>query len=823
MSSDKEPEASEAAKEQAPSDAQGQVQSGSASAANAEAKAPVEESAAPKTEGKEPVVSGSAVLASNEPQQAAEVQAAEVQAAVQAPAVSEPKEAVIQPEPGASKAEVPEVANEAKAAEEIKAETPPAVSEDVKAAAQTSDAKEGEGSEAEPAPPEPVKAAAPKKKAASGKAKKPVAEAGKRAPAAAKTAVEAMPHSAGHGAHGQGSLWKLTVAALGVVFGDIGTSPLYAVKECFSPASTHHVTATPENVLGVLSLVFWAMAMVVTLKYLSFIMKADNEGAGGILALLALVPGKSEKDKSAPIALVLLVLFGAALLYGDGVITPAISVLSAIEGLEVATSSLKPAILPLTCVILLALFMGQKHGTEKVGAVFGPITVVWFAAIAVLGITHIIDNPSVLAAVDPRHGVHFFIEHKGHGFLILGAVVLCITGGEALYADMGHFGRVPIRMAWLCCVWPSLVLNYFGQGAVLLKHPEAALNPFYALVPSWALYPTVAIATAATVVASQALISGAFSLTQQAVQLGFFPRVTIVHTSKDTEGQIYIPEVNRALLVACIFLVLQFKSSSALAAAYGIAVTGTMGITTIVYYVVVTRRWHWPVWKALPLVTLFLAVDIAFFGANAAKFFDGGWFPIAMALLIFTVMTTWKAGRKILAETIQQSALPLQMFLDDVKETKPHRVKGTAIFMASNPHGTPPVLLHHFKHNQVLHKQVILLTIESLKVPEVAPERRVEVKELGDGFFKVVARYGFMQQPNVLQVLELCKKHDLVTEPGSTSFYLGRETLLPTGHSGMWQWRKVLFAFISKNARPATMYFGLPPGRVVELGMQIDL
>jgi KUP system potassium uptake protein len=451
------------------------------------------------------------------------------------------------------------------------------------------------------------------------------------------------------------------------------------------------------------------------------------------------------------------------------------------------------------------------------------MTLIWFILIAALGVAQIVKTPEVLSALDLRHAARFFIEHKIHGFFILGAVVLVITGGEALYADMGHFGLKPIRLAWLAVVWPALILNYFGQGALLLKNPAAATNPFYGLVPSWMLYPTVAIATGAAIVASQALISGAYSLTQQAVQLGFFPRVTIVHTSKDTEGQIYIPEVNNAMLVACIWLVLSFKTSTALAATYGIAMTATMVITNITYYVVITRRWGWSVWKAAPLVAVFLVIDFAFFAANANKFLSGGWFPVSVALVIFTVMTTWKTGRTILARIIQEHALPLQAFLDDVKNVRPHRVRGTAVFMASNPHGTPPVMLHHFKHNQVLHQQVVLLTIESHKVPEVPIEQRVEVKELGDGFFKVTARYGFMQQPNVPNILSLCQGQGLRTVSGATSFYLGRETLLPTGHSGLSMWRKNLFAFISRNARPATSYFGLPPGRVVELGMQIDL
>ena len=620
----------------------------------------------------------------------------------------------------------------------------------------------------------------------------------------------------------QGARAALLLGALGVVFGDIGTSPLYAIKECFSPASTHRVDPTPANVLGVLSLVFWSLLMVVTVKYLTFILRADNQGSGGILALLALVPARKD-GRAAMGPLVLLVLFGAALLYGDGVITPAISVLSAMEGLEVATTSLKPVVVPLTVVVLLSLFLVQKRGTAGIGIVFGPITLLWFVTIAALGVRWIWLEPSVLAAVDPRHAVRFFLEHKTHGFLLLGAVVLCITGGEALYADMGHFCRRPIRTVWYTVVWPALLLNYFGQGACLLRNPSASTNPFYALVPSWALYPTVAIATAATIVASQALISGAFSLTQQAVQLGYLPRVTIVHTSKETEGQIFIPEINRALCVACIFLVLWFQSSGALAAAYGIAVTGTMGITTVVYFVVVTQRWKWPLWKALPPVAVFLAIDLAFFGANAAKFFHGGWFPIVMGAAIYTVMTTWKTGRRFLGEAFKANVLPLETFLREVEEKRPHRVPGTAVFMASNPQGTPPVLRHHFTHNKVLHEQVVLLSVLNERVPEIPPEERVAVVDMGHGFYRVTARYGFMQTPNVPSVLAACTDHGLAVDLRHTSYFLGRETLLPTGRSRMMKWRKGLFAFVSRNARPATSYFGLPPGRVVELGMQIDL
>jgi KUP system potassium uptake protein len=610
----------------------------------------------------------------------------------------------------------------------------------------------------------------------------------------------------------------LIVGAIGVVFGDIGTSPLYAIKECFSPENPHHIGADPANVLGVLSLVFWSLTMVIVVKYLSFIMRADNDGAGGILALLSLIPQR--KDKSSPGFLLMLALFGTALLYGDGVITPAISVLSAIEGIEVATSAAKPVVLPLTIGIIVALFIVQRWGTGGIGKVFGPTTLIWFAIISALGARQIVASPDVLFAVDPRHAFHFFVQNGGHGFLVLGSVFLVVTGGEALYADMGHFGRGPIRIGWYAVVFPSLLLNYFGQGAKLLHDPAAASNPFYSLVPGWALYPVVAIATAATVVASQALISGAFSLTQQAVQLGFFPRVTIVHTSKSTEGQIYIPEINTALMLACIGCVLLFKSSTALAAAYGIAVTGTMSITTVVYYVVVTRTWGWSPLKAGALAGLFLVFDLAFFGANAAKFVDGGWFPLAIALAIFAVMTTWKRGRRELADKFRATMLPLDVFLSDPELTTALRVRGTAVFMASSAVGTPPALLHHFKHSQSLHEQIVLLTVESVAVPEVSADARATIVDKGHGVVHVTLRYGFMEHPDVPRAL---RATHLALDPARTSYYLGRETLLTDGPSKMARWRKWLFAFISRNARPATSYFALPANRVVELGQQIDL
>jgi KUP system potassium uptake protein len=615
---------------------------------------------------------------------------------------------------------------------------------------------------------------------------------------------------------------KLMLMAVGVVFGDIGTSPLYALRECVN--REHGVPPTHENLLGVLSLVFWSLTMVVTVKYLTFIMRADNRGEGGILALLALVPS-SRKPTSPRIGWIAgLVIFGAALLYGDGVITPAISVLSAVEGLEVATTRLSPVVVPLTVAILLALFWVQKRGTASIGGVFGPIMVLWFVTLALLGGVAVARHPSVLAAVNPAYALSFFLVHQWQGFIVLGSVVLVITGGEALYADMGHFGRHPIRLAWYLIVMPSLLINYFGQAACLIQHPELAENPFYALVPDLFIYPMVILSTVATIIASQALISGAYSLTRQAVQLGFCPRVTIQHTSGESEGQIYVPEVNAALAIACICLVLSFKESSALAAAYGIAVTGTMAITSIVYFVVLTRTWKWPLWRAVPLVAVFLSFDIPFFAANAMKFFHGGWFPMAIGLALFLVMTTWKTGRALLGRNLASRLLPIDVFLADVDEHKPHRVPGTAVFMSSNPQGVPIVLLHHWKHNQVLHETIVLLSVINEAVPEIRTADRLQVRDLGRGFFQVTAHYGFMQTPNVPQIMGLVAAHyNVPYVPERTSYFLGRETLLPTGDSKMFRWRKALFSFISRNARSATQYFGIPPDRVVELGMQIDL
>jgi KUP system potassium uptake protein len=630
------------------------------------------------------------------------------------------------------------------------------------------------------------------------------------------------PEAPAHGtAGGRRALAATALGALGVVYGDIGTSPLYALKECFAPE--YGLTPTASNVLGVLSLIFWSLNFVVSLKYLTFIMEADNRGEGGIMALLALLRPRRRRGGVLPY-LIGIGLFGAALLYGDGVITPAISVLGAVEGLAVATPQIPAWVVPIvSSFILVALFMFQRRGTARVGAVFGRVMVAWFAAIALLGVNGILRHPEVLAAVNPWHALDFFLRDGVRGFLILGAVVLVVTGGEALYADMGHFGKRPIRLAWFAVVLPALVLNYFGQGALLLDRPSAAANPFYSLVPGWALYPMVAIATAAAVVASQALISGAFSLTRQAVQLGYCPRVTIQHTSQTEIGQIYLPGVNRLLGVACVLLVLTFRSSGHLAGAYGIAVTGTMTITTILFCVVARDRWHWPRWRVLAVGALFLSVDLAFLGANIIKIATGGWFPIVVALGVYLVMTTWKRGRQIVAAILSDSSLPMDLFLSDIARRQPPRVPGTAVFMTSNPTGVPVVLLHHLKHNKVLHQTVVVMSIEGEEFPQVSADERVTVEVLGDGFFKVVGRYGFMETPDVPALLASIEQQGLRARPGETSFYLGRETLLPGGPAKLAGWRKLLFIVMARNAQSATAFFNLPPNRVLELGAQIQV
>ncbi len=639
--------------------------------------------------------------------------------------------------------------------------------------------------------------------------------------------VAAPPAEHGHAAPPRGkALAALALGALGVVYGDIGTSPLYALRECFDGA--HAVPPTPENVLGVLSLVFWAMTFVVSFKYVAMVMRADNRGEGGVLALVALVK-KHETSRTGRRALVLLGIFGAALLYGDGAITPAISVLGAVEGLSVAAPALHGAVVPLAVVILVALFAFQRRGTAAVGAVFGPVMLVWFAAIAVLGVRGVLLDPSVLLAFSPAYGASFFARNGAQGFLVLGGVVLVITGGEALYADMGHFGKRPIRLAWFAVALPSLFLNYLGQGALLLHDPAAARNPFYLLAPEWALYPLIGIATVAAIVASQALISGAYSLTRQAVQLGYSPRVTIRHTSSREIGQIYLPEVNAALGAATVALVLGFRNSSSLAAAYGIAVTGTMTITTLLFHRVARDQWRWRRRRVWPLTILFLGVDLAFFGANLVKIEEGGWFPIAAAAAIFSALATWKRGREELARMMEGAGLPLDLFLRDMGRRPLQRVAGTAVFLTGNTATVSPVLLHHLKHLKVLHERVVLTSLLTEEVPAVPDAERATVKDLGFGFIQVIARYGFMETPDVPRLFASLPARAAPGEPRieikpmETTFFLGRETLLPTGRAKMARWRKRLFIIMARNAQTASAFFGLPPNRVVEMGAQVEL
>jgi len=615
----------------------------------------------------------------------------------------------------------------------------------------------------------------------------------------------------------------LALGALGVVYGDIGTSPLYALRECFHGA--HAIDVSRSNVLGVISLVLWSLTLLVSIKYLGFVLRADNKGEGGILALLTL--GFPERNPASATwlyrAMIALGLFGTALLYGDGMITPAISVLSAVEGLNVATDFFQPYVVPITVGILIALFSVQRFGTGNVGKVFGRVTLIWFLALAGLGIKGIASAPEVLAAVSPIYGIRFFAGNGWQGFVVLGAVFLAVTGAEALYADLGHFGRRAIRQAWFWIVFPALVLNYFGQGALLLRNPAAAENPFYILAPTWALFPLVALATAATVIASQALISGAFSLTMHAVQLGYFPRLRIEHTSSMEKGQVYIPQVNWFLMLACVGLVAGFESSSNLAAAYGIAVTMTMIITTVLFYFVAVRLWNWRRLLAGLLCLGFLIVEISFFSANALKIAHGGWFPLVMGVLIFTLLTTWKSGRRLLGEKLQRSTLPLDLFFEDVRANPPVRVSGTAIYLVGKPGIVPVSLLHNLEHNKVLHERVIFLTIVAHELPWLEENERLKVEELKAGFHRVVGHYGFMEEPDVPKLMDKCREHGLPLNIAQCSYFLSKETLIPKRAGGMALWRDFLFTTMSKNATSAASFFKLPPNQVVELGMQVEI
>ncbi len=613
----------------------------------------------------------------------------------------------------------------------------------------------------------------------------------------------------------------LALAALGVVYGDIGTSPLYTIHEIFAGAH-HPVPITHDNVLGILSVIFWSLMIVVALKYVLFVMRADNKGEGGIMALMALVQ-RSASNRPYAAFLMMLGLFGAALFYGDSVITPAISVLSAVEGLEIVTPAFKPYILPISLVVLVGLFLVQKHGTSSIGKLFGPIVVLWFFSLGLLGIVNIAAAPQVLAALNPAHALRYFMADPALGYFSLGATVLAVTGAEALYADMGHFGRKPVQLAWFGLVLPGLILNYYGQGALLLVNPQAIANPFYLMAPTWALLPMVVLATAATLIASQAVISGTYSITQQAMQLGYFPRMEIQHTSDQERGQIYLPGINWALMIAVAVLVVGFGSSSRLAAAYGIAVTGTMVITTLLAFVVVRKLWGWGWGLSLAIAGSFLAVDIVYFSANIVKIHEGGWFPLLLGLGVFTVMATWKQGRQLLFNRLSAEAMPLGQLVENMANSGVSSIPGTAIFMTPNADMTPHALLHSLKHYKSLHECVVILTVEILDVPYVTTEQQIMVERLDQRFYRVKIKFGFMDQPDLPKVLEGCETHGLPLEMAHTSFFLGRETLIPKVGSDMALWREKLFVAMFRNAGSAATYFRLPPNRVVELGAQVVL
>ena len=620
--------------------------------------------------------------------------------------------------------------------------------------------------------------------------------------------------------HNPGALAALTLAAIGVVYGDIGTSPLYALKEVFAQG---RVPLSPENILGILSLVFWTLTVVVSLKYVVLILRADNHGEGGLIAMLALAT-QAVKDRPALRSrLLLLGIFGTAIFFGDGVITPAISVLSAVEGLEVAAPGLHRFVVPITLVVLTALFAAQRFGTAVVGRLFGPVTLMWFIVLAVLGVVHIAGNPQVLVALSPHHALGFLLSHPGIAFVALGSVVLCVTGAEALYADLGHFGKRPIRLAWFAVAMPALMLNYFGQGAMLLRQPENVSNPFYEMAPQWALFPLIGLATLATVIASQALITAAFSVTKQAIQLGYLPRLRIVHTSVRETGQIYVPMVNWSLYGCVVFAVVMFGSSSALASAYGIAVTIDMTITTVMTFFVIRYAWKLPLAVCLVATGFFFAVDIVFFAANAVKVLEGGWFPLVIGGAMFMLMTTWKQGRKLMSERLREEAIELDVFLESIFINPPQRVSGTAVFLNAEKGSTPFALLHNLKHNKVLHEQNLFVTVQHHEVPWVGFNKRCEIEPLGRDCWQVTLHFGFKNDPDVPEALKLLEGRGVQLEEMETSYFLSRDTVIPTFGGGMAMWREKLFASMHRNAAGAADFLNLPTNRLVELGTKVEI
>jgi KUP system potassium uptake protein len=617
---------------------------------------------------------------------------------------------------------------------------------------------------------------------------------------------------------GRRPLLPLTLTAVGVVYGDIGTSPLYALRECFF--GTHPVPPTHENVLGVLSLIIYSLVLVISIKYMALVLRADNNGEGGILSLTSLLP---PHGSGAPVGLVLLGLFGAALLYGDGMITPAITVLGAIEGITVATPVFEPYVVPVSVGILIVVFSVQRYGTHRIGRMYGPIMVVWFVVLAVLGLRWVVRQPVVLGAVNPVHAIKFFADNGLHSIAVLGAVFLVVTGGESLYADLGHFGRRPIRLAWFTLVLPALLLNYFGQGALLLTDGETADQPFFMLAPGWARLPLVALATAAAIIASQALISGAFSLTRAAIQLGYAPRLDVEHTSSWEMGQVYVPQVNWFLAISCLLIVVAFQSSTALAAAYGIAVALTMLITGTLLPIVGRLRWRWPIPAVVAFVLVFVVIDVSYVAGNAFKILDGGWLPLVIAAAIFTLMTTWKTGRRLVAERLTARAFPLEDFAAGIAANPPTRVDGTAIFMTAQPTGTPAALAHNLRYNKILHEHVIVLTVSTVPVPYLPPGERISIDRLGHGLYNVRVQYGFMEDPDIPEALTRIRELGVPVDPDDVTFFLGRETIVVSNQPGMARWREKLFVLMARNAVRATAFFKLPPERVVELGVQVEM